>query len=242
MSDPSSVAAAGDPHAVDAAEQVHHEHHSKRARTSLLAGAAALYISGTIGSNLGPALVDEHPVVVLLLSSRNRNLFLSVPYIDPIPYAVVGFLRLLLVAVVLYLVGRWFGHRAVTWTERQVGELPTLYRWFERGMDRAGWAFVLVMPGSNLVCLMAGHRRMAFRPFLTLLVIGLIGKLSLLWAAGKVFEDQIESLLDWIEQYQWKIVIALFVISFLQSARKVRKNPPPTLQDALDDEPEAPLT
>ena len=237
MSDPSPVAPAGDPHAPDATEHAHPEHHSKRARTSLLVCAAALYISGTIGSNLGPALVDEHPVVVLLLSSRNRNLFLSVPYIDPIPYAVVGFVRLFLVAVVLYLVGRWFGNRAVSWTERQVGELPALYRWFERGMDRAGWAFVLLMPGSNLVCLMAGHRRMAIRPFVTLLVAGLIAKLAMLWAAGKVFEEQIESLLDWIEQYQWKIVIALFVISFLQSARKMRKNPPPALQDALDDEP-----
>lgn len=214
-----------------AAAHGQHPHHSRRARSALLGTAAVLYITGTIGTNLGPALIDDHPAVVLLLSSRNRNLFLSVPYIDPVPYAVIGFLRLLLVGVVLYMVGLWFGHRAVAWTERQVGEMPALYRWFERGMDRAGWAFVLLMPGSNLVCMMAGHRRMRARQFVSLLVIGLIGKLIMLWAGGKIFEDQIRDVLDWIEGYQWWIVGGLFAISFLQSARKMSKNPPPALLD-----------
>lgn len=217
--------------------------HSKPARVALLASAAALYITGTIGSNIAPGLIDDHPTIVLLLNSRNRNLFASVPYIDPISYAVIGFSRLLLVGVILYYVARWFGSQAIAWTERQVGELPTLYRWFERGMDRAGWALVLLMPGSNLVCLMAGNRRMPVRRFLALMVVGLIGKLILLWAGGKIFEDQIRSALDWIDGYQWWIVGGLFALSFLQSARKMKKNPPPAhlLDESTDPASTEPL-
>lgn len=216
----------------------HHRHHSRRARVALLTTAALLYVSGTIGTNIGPALIDEHPVWVLLLSARNRNLFASVPFIDPLPYAVIGFVKVCLVGVVLYYVGRWFGHTAVEWTERQLGEMPTIYRWFERGLDRAGWAFVLFMPGSNLVCLMAGHRLMPRRRFLPLLAIGVVGKLIFLWIGGKLLEDQIKWFLDVIDDYQWYIVGALFAVSFLQSARKMRSNPPEELLEAEGDEME----
>lgn len=64
---------------------------------------SVLFICGTIGSNIGPALVDEHPVYVLFLSARNRNLFGSVPFIDPLPYFAIGFVRLMLAAMALFL-------------------------------------------------------------------------------------------------------------------------------------------
>lgn len=228
--------------AAPAAPHLHHVHHSRRARVALLATAAVLYISGTIGTNIGPALIDEHPTWVLALSSRNRNLFASVPFIDPLPYALIGFVRVFAVGVVLYYVGRWFGHRAVEWTEKQLGEMPSIYRWFEKGLDRAGWLFVLLMPGSNLVCLMAGHRLMPQRRFVPLLAVGVVGKLVLLWIGGRIFEDQIRWALDVIDDYQWYIVGGLFAISFLQSARKMRSNPPEVLIEAEGDEmePDAP--
>jgi len=240
MSEPASPAPVGD---ADPPAHLHHVHHSPRARRALLGTAAALYISGTIGSNIAPGLIDEHPAIVLMLSARNRNLFASVPYIDPVPYALIGFVRLFVVGIVLFYVGRWFGHQAINWTEKQVGEMPTLYRWFERGMDRAGWLLVLLMPGSNLVCLMAGHRKMDVRRFGALITVGLVGKLILLWAGGKIFEDQIRSSLDVIDKYQWWIVGGLFAISFLQSARKMNKNSPAVLLDAEGDEmePDEPL-
>lgn len=198
------------------------------ARRGILVAASILYITGTIGSNLGPAWVDERPAVVLALSSRNRNLFASVPYIDPLPYAVIGFIRVFIVGVVLYYVGRWFGGRALAWTERTVGELPAIYRWFQTGVDRAGWLLVLLMPGSNLVALMAGHRRMHQRLFVPLLAIGVVLKLIVLWAGGQVFKEQIKTSLDWIDQYQWWIVGGLFAVSFLQSGRRVKARTTPS--------------
>jgi membrane protein DedA with SNARE-associated domain len=191
-------------------------------RRFVLGLASALYITGTIGSNIAPALIDQRPALVLALSSRNRNLFAAVPYLDVLPWAVIGFLRVLTVGITLYFVGQWWGTRATAWTERQLGELPAIFRWIRTGVERAGWLLVLLMPGSNLVCLMAGHIRMRKQLFFPLLVIGIVFKLIFLRIFGDLFEEQLKAVLDWIDHYQWWIVGGLFALSFVQSQRRMR--------------------
>lgn len=181
---------------------------------------SCLFAMGTIGSNIGPALVDNHPLLVISLSARNRNLFGSVPYIDPFPFFVVGFVRLLAAAVALFFVGRWYGERALRWTESQVGEMPRIYKWTEAATARAGWLAVLLMPASNIVCLLVGHLKMPPKKFLALIVAGIVIRLNVLWVGGQIFEDQIRWTLSHIERYQWWIVGLLFGISFLQTSSR----------------------
>jgi len=192
-------------------------------RKLLLVITSMLFAAGTIGSNIGPALVDEYPIAILSLSARNRNLLGAVPFIDPLPYFVIGFLRLLAAALALFFVGRWFGERALRWTESQVGEMPKIYRWTELATARAGWLAVLLMPASNIVCLMVGHLKMAPAKFVALITTGIAIRLIVLWYGGKAFEEEIRSILDWIDQYQWWVVGGLFGISFFQASR--RKSP-----------------
>jgi membrane protein DedA with SNARE-associated domain len=191
-------------------------------RKAVLTLTTMLFVIGTVGSNIGPALVDEKPRLILMLSSRNRNLFGSVPYIDLASYLTIGFVRILIAGVALYLVGRWYGTKALGWVEGNMGELPAIYKWTERAVDRAGPAILVLMPGSNIVCLLLGHRRMPPKKFVPLLMIGIAFKLAILWQGGRIFEEQIKSFLEWIEKYQWYVVVGLFAISFLQSARKGR--------------------
>jgi len=193
-------------------------------RKAVLTLTTMLFVIGTIGSNIGPALVDNHPSLVLALSSRNRNLFGSVPYIDVIPYAAIGFVRILIAGIALYLVGRWYGEKALGWVEGNLGELPAIYRWTEKAVDKGGWVALVLMPGSNVVCLLLGHKRMDTKRFIPLLSIGIVIKLIVLRLGGDQFEDQIRSFLSAIEQYQWYIVAALFGLSFFQSMRKGRPN------------------
>ena len=91
------------------------------------------------------------------------------------------------------------------------------------GSTAAGWLLLVLMPGSNIVCLMVGHRRMPPWTFLPLITAGIILKLGVLWVGGQLFEDQITTLLDLIEHYQWWVVAALFAITFAQSAKRVRR-------------------
>jgi uncharacterized membrane protein YdjX (TVP38/TMEM64 family) len=191
-------------------------------RKAVLTFTTMLFVIGTIGSNIGPALVDNHPSLVLALSSRNRNLFGSVPYIDVIPYAAIGFVRILIAGIALFFVGRWYGEKALGWVEGNLGELPAIYRWTEKAVDKAGSVALVLMPGSNVVCLLLGHKRMSVKRFIPLLSIGIVIKLVVLRLGGDQFEDQIRSFLSGIEQYQWYFVALLFGISFFQSMRKGR--------------------
>ena len=192
-------------------------------RKLLVIFTSCLFAIGTIGTNIGPALVDDHPLLVLILSSRNRNLFGAVPFIDPFPFFLVGFLRLLVAALALFFVGRWFGERALRWTESQVGEMPRIYRWTESVAIRGGWFAAFLMPASNIVCLLLGHLKLEPRKFLAAVTSGIIFRLIVLWYGGKAFESQIRSALDWIDNYQWWIVGGLFAITFFQTSR--RKSP-----------------
>ena len=200
-------------------------------RRLVLVAGLVLYVAGTIGSSIAPATIDHHPTATLALSSRNRNLFASVPFIDPVAYSVVGFLRVLAAGVVLFLIGRWYGAKGIGWVEGQVGELPATIRWIQRGVDRAGWLLVVLMPGSNIVCLMVGHRKMVPRTFLPLLSLGIVLKLAVLWVGGTLFEDQIKTFLDLIERYQWWIVAALFALTFVQSAGRMRRAVPEVVDE-----------
>ena len=191
-------------------------------RKAVLTLTTMLFVIGTIGTNIGPALVDERPKLVLLLSSRNRNLFGSVPYIDLLSYSVIGFCRVMLAGVALFFVGRWYGEKATSWVSGNVGEMPAIYRWTERAVDKAGALMVVLMPGSNVVCLLVGHRKMKTQKFVPLLMLGIAIKLTVLWRGGKLFEQQIKDFLNYIEKYQWWVVGLLFVVSSLQSARKSR--------------------
>jgi uncharacterized membrane protein YdjX (TVP38/TMEM64 family) len=191
-------------------------------RKAVLTFTTMLFVIGTIGSNIGPALVDNHPSWVLALSSRNRNLFGSVPYIDVVPYAAIGFVRILIAGIALFFVGRWYGEKALGWVEGNLGELPAIYRWTEKAVDKAGSVALVLMPGSNVVCLLLGHKRMSAKRFIPLLSIGIVIKLVVLRLGGDQFEDQIRSFLSGIEQYQWYFVAVLFGISFFQSMRKGR--------------------
>ena len=199
---------------------------SSLARRSVLAITSGLFVLGTIGSNIGPALVDERPELVLLLSSRNRNLFGSVPYIDLLPYVLIGFVRVLAAAVALYFCGRFFGEKAVRWLEGRAGEPPRIYVWLERAVDKMGVWAVIIFPGSNVVCLLVGHRGMKPRSFLIFVSIGIAIKLWVLRVLGRIFESEIRSFLDFIDEYQWWLVIGLFALSLLQGQFRRGPNRP----------------
>lgn len=124
--------------------------------------------------------------------------------------------------IALYLVGRWYGAKALGWVEGNMGELPAIYRWTENAVDKAGSVALVLMPGSNIVCLLLGHKRMDPKRFVPLISLGIAIKLAILWRGGQIFAEQIKSFLTYIEKYQWYVVMALFALSMLQSVRKGR--------------------
>jgi len=191
----------------------------------MLVGAyVLLYAAANVGSVMAPRLVEQSPELLLALSSRTRHLLFAVPAeITPAAYGLVGFVRLALAAAVCFLLGRWYGNRGFAWLDRQLGDQrPATLRWLERATDRVGWLFVLLMPGSNIVCALVGHRKMSPRTFFPLVLVGIVARLWWVWLAANHWESELKDALKWISKYQWWLVGGFLAITLLQSWRRTR--------------------
>ncbi len=196
----------------------------------LVSAFAVLVACGQVGAIIFPTLIKRSPVLLLALSSRMRHLLFAVPAgINPFGYAIVGFVRLSIAAWVCYGLGYFYGDRGVLWLEKQVqGDTPATFRWLQRAADRAGAPLTFFMPGSNIVCVLVGQRKMARQKFAVWLSAGIVFRLIWLWVAAKLFDSQLKSILKFIERYQWWLVAAFFIITVLQSTVKAaRQGPPP---------------
>ena len=205
----------------------------------LIACFGILVTATNIGSIMAPTLVSRSPELLLALSSRIRHLLFAVPAgINPVAYSLIGFTRLALAGFLCFTLGHGYGARGMSWIERQLGDqTPSTFRWMQRAVDRAGAPLVVLMPGSNIVCALVGFRRMRTSLFAVCLSLGIIIRLTWVWIAAKIFEDQLTSILDWIERYQWWLVGGFLALTFLQSWRKAASGPadPEDLFDNPDD-------
>ncbi|MCU1397975.1 MAG: hypothetical protein JWN62_1084 [Acidimicrobiales bacterium] len=195
----------------------------------LVAAFATLVACSQVGAIIFPTLLQRSPTLLLALTARMRFLLLTVPDgINPFGYAIVGFLRLSVAAWVCYALGYYYGDRGVSWLERQVqGDTPATFRWLQKGADRAGPLLTFLMPGSNIVCVLVGQRKMPKERFALWVSAGIAFRLTWLWIAGKIFDTQLKAVLRFIDKYQWWLVIAFFVITIVQGAYKASKNLPP---------------
>lgn len=188
----------------------------------LVATYVSLYAAANVGSVMAPRIVENNPELLLALSSRIRHLLFSVPAgISPGLYGLIGFLRIFLAGAVCFLLGRWYGTRGFAWLDRQLGDQrPAALRWLETATDKVGPLFVVLMPGSNIVCALVGHRRMAPKLFFSLMVVGTAVRLWWVWLAADHFESELKDALGWISRYQWWLVGGFLALTMLQGWRR----------------------
>jgi membrane protein DedA with SNARE-associated domain len=153
-------------------------------------------------------LLAEHPLVLVALEPRNRNLLLTTPLIDDaVPFVVLATIRRVASDPVYFALGHLYGDRAVAWVERRAGGGVRL---LERAFRRASWPLVFAFPGL-LVCVLAGATGMRTRTFLALNITGTV--LTVL--ALRLFAQQLEPVLDpiaeWNERNQTTITVVLVV-------------------------------
>jgi membrane protein DedA with SNARE-associated domain len=166
---------------------------SRRALTLLVAPLVALAVVNLISTALTPALLAHHPLVLLVMNARNRNLVTTASVISIVPFLTVALVRRFLEDPFLYYLGRMYGDAAIRWVENRTGSGGFIIRVIERWFRRAPHVFVFFLPGG-LVCVLAGATGMSARTFVLLDVAGTLVVISVVRLVGWTIATPVDAL------------------------------------------------
>jgi len=205
---------------------------SRKALAFVVVPLIGLVIASQLGDILGPGLVPRPlsgvvesvarslqalglmdrtedtglgPLLLLVLSPRLRWQVAVVNYVDPLPFFVLGTLRMLAADPPFYLLGRWYGDNAIEWAERRAPLMGRFLRDGESMFRYAAYPLVAIAP-NNFICLLAGSSRMRPAVFFTLNIGGTVVRLWLVLQFGQAFADQIDVVLRWVATYRWYLI------------------------------------
>jgi membrane protein DedA with SNARE-associated domain len=162
--------------------------------------------AGWIGDLLLAQFVDKHPLLLIALNPRNRNLVLATNELEALSYYAVGFARLVASDPVNYLLGFWFGDRAIAWTERRSRTYGPLIRDGEGWFRKLSYPLIFAAP-NNIICALSGATGVSVRAFVLLNVSGTVTRLVAIRALGATLESPISGVVDFIAQYRTPILI-----------------------------------
>jgi hypothetical protein len=191
----------------------------------VLAAFVGLVIASNVASALWARWVEINPEGLLMLSSRNRYLALTLAAGVPLPsYVVIATIRITAAFVVCHLIGRAYGSTALGWFSKYLGVTPESIDSFNRGFVKAEWALVPFFVGSNIVAALTGVRRTPPLRLAVLLAVGIAARLTLMWWLARAFESELVSFLDWLQRYQWWAVGLSIAVVVLINVRNLRRS------------------
>ena len=179
---------------------------SKRSLSLIIGIIIVLVIGGWVGDAAAGYLVDHHPLWLIVLNARNRNLVLVVNHVDAVPYYVVGTFRLLLSDPLFYILGYFYGDAGIKWMERQAPTYGRMMRSAEKWFGVAAYPLVFFAP-NNYICLFAGAAGMAIPVFVILNVTGTVFRLWIIQVIGNIFDKPIDSVIGFIQDYRVPVII-----------------------------------
>ncbi len=159
---------------------------------------------------------DRHPALLIALNPRNRILTLTTIHLDAATYYAVGFARLVASDPLYYLLGYWYGERAIAWTERRSKTYGPLIRDGEKYFRKIAYPLIFLMP-NNIICAMSAATGVRIIPFIVLNIGGTITRLVLIRQVGEVFESPLQGIGGFIAEYR----IQIFIISAIAVAWSV---------------------
>jgi len=166
---------------------------NRRTLTFLVAPLVLLAIVNITATALTPALLAHHPLTLLILNARNRNLVTTAGAVSVAPFFTVALVRRFLEDPFLFYLGRLYGDAAIRWVENRTGSGGFVIRWIERWFRRAPYVFVFFLPGG-LVCVLAGSIGMSPRTFIGLDVAGTLVVIALVRLVGWTVATPVDAL------------------------------------------------
>ncbi len=193
--------------------------------------------AGTIATAFTGPLATRHPLLLIILDARNRNLILG-RHVDLVPFVVIGTARRVLSDPLYWLLGRWYGDRAIRWLETKGGGgmVVTLT---ERVFAKAAYPMVFLFPGA-IVCALAGTTTMPFAAFLGVNVAGTIATVSVLRLFGDILGGPVDAILGFFNRHLIAttiVTVSLVVVSLVLNRLQGSSELPPV--DELEADPDA---
>ena len=209
-----------EPAAIEAAEAPH-------VRPSWAPLTLVAFVLLVIATNVASAVwarwVDTNPEGLLVLSSRNRYLALTLAAGVPVgTYVVIAFLRIGAAFAVCHMIGRAYHDDAIGWFRKYLGVSQDAVDTFNRGFSKAEWFLIPFFAGSNIVAALSGVHRTPPVRLVVLLSIGIAGRLAMMWWLARTFEAQLVDFLEWLQRYQWWAVGISIAIVVLVNLRNFR--------------------
>ena len=188
---------------------------SRRVVTVVVGILIAITIAGTLGNIFLAPLRKEHPLIVLLLDARNRQLILVSNAMDAFSFVAVGSIRRMVSDPLYYLLGYWYGERAVRWIEEKLGSGGTVVRTAERAFAKAAPVMVFLFPGP-LVCVLAGASGMSPVMFAVCNAAGTLAIVLGLRLFSNVLEAPIGDLTSFVDNNaKWLALLAVLSTVYL---------------------------
>lgn len=212
-----------------------------RTLTYLTIPIVGFIVLSNVGDAMAPTLVNDHPLLLLAMNARNRNVILVTNQLDAVSYYVVGTLRLLISDPLFFLVGYWYGDAAIVWMERRTKSLGRTVRQWESWFTKAAYPVLFLLP-NQYVCLFAGAAGMPLAGFFAVNIAGTIARLYLIRRLGETFDAPIQDVLGFIGDHRGPLLVlsiglaALFMLSELRKGSGLEEIE--EIEDELDGEVE----
>jgi membrane protein DedA with SNARE-associated domain len=188
---------------------------TRRKLVLLVGGIVVATTAGTIATALTPALAAHHPLLLIVLDARNRELILA-RRVDLAPFVVVGTLRRVLTDPLYWLLGWWYGDRAVRWLEHNAGG-GAFVRFTERFFSKAAYPMVFLFPGA-VVCALAGATGMPFLAFLAVNVAGTVAAVVAVRLSSDLVAGPVDAVVRFFNEHlvaTTAVTIGLVVLSLV---------------------------
>jgi hypothetical protein len=207
--------------AIDATDDVPHVRPAWAPLT--LVAFVTLVVATNVATGVWARWVNTNPEGLLVLSSRNRYLALTLAAGVPVAtYALIATLRITAAFVVCHMIGRAYHDDAIGWFRKYLGVKPDSIDSFNRGFAKAEWFLIPFFAGSNIVAALSGVHRTAPVRLAALLAVGIAGRLALIWWLARTFDKQLVEILEFLQRYQWWAVGLSIAILVLVNVRNFR--------------------
>lgn len=182
-----------------------------------------------------PLLAHDHPLLLMVLSSRGRHLLLVASRVDLLPFVGVGVTRLLVGDLFAFALGRRYGDRAIDYLVRRSGRRAPQARravaFTRRAAPLAVW-----FGAGNILYAIVGATGMRPRRFFLLDGASTLISVTMTHVAGDAFASPISAALTWVGHHQWPVTGGMLAVVLGALVwRRARSDGRGTLRDVVEE-------